>query len=57
MIPSILSFVSISIENLEIFLIIAIFQPIEFSKSYLPKPTDQFLEYGLFNNGPRQPLR
>jgi len=53
----ILSFVSISKENLEIFFIIAIFQSIEFSRSYLSKPTDQFLEYDLFNNGPRQPLR
>ena len=57
MIPLILSFVSICIENLEIFFIIAIFQSIEFSRSYLSKPTDQFLEYDLFNNGPRQPLR
>ncbi len=50
MIPLILSFVSISKENLEIFFIIAIFQSIEFSRSYLSKPTDQFLEYDLFNN-------
>ena len=40
--PKILSFVSISAENLETFLIIAIFQPIEFSKSYFSKLLDHF---------------
>ena len=51
-----LSSVSISTENLLIFLTIAKFQPIDFSNLYFFKFLFHSLVYFLFNIGPRHPF-